>query len=144
MRSTRRSALRTIAGGSIALAAGPRHSTAAKPTFFTPAQLDTLAALVDLIIPRTDMPAASDVGVHHIIDRVVSAATPLQKPWLEGIARADAEAITAGAEAFSKLARTQQALILERAEKSGPTFFDLLKGSTIDAYYSTRDGLVTM
>ncbi len=101
-----------------------------------------LAALVDIIIPRTHTPSASDAGVHHIIDGVLARAAPLQKPWLQGLAWADTAAKSGGGDSFATLAEPQQTAILERAEKSGATFFNLLKGSTVDAYYSTREGLV--
>jgi hypothetical protein len=82
--------------------------------------MEMVSGLADLIIPRTTTPGAADAGVHRIIDSVVSKAPPLQKQWRQGLAWANAEAKREGAESFAKLA-----------------------GSTIDAYYSTREGLVT-
>jgi hypothetical protein len=154
MRSTRRKALQTIAGATVAapVVAQHRHEAAsdivqvaapAKPKFFTTAEMGTTAALVDLIIPRTGTPGASDAGVHRIIDGIVGKAVPLQKRWREGLAWADAEAKREGAESFVQLAQPKQIAILERAEKSESAFFTLLKNSTIDVYYSTREGLVT-
>jgi hypothetical protein len=107
------------------------------------AELETVGVLTDLIIPRTETAGASDAGVHRIIDSIVSKSGPLAKSWREGLAWADAEARREGSEAFAKLAPAKQIAVLQRAEKAGTAFFMLLKDSTIDAYYSTREGLVT-
>ena len=114
-----------------------------QPRLFTASQLATLAALVDLIIPRTDAPGASEVRVHLIIDGIVARAKPLQKRWLDGLEWIEAEARRDANKAFSKLTRRQQASILERVEESHAAFFSLLRDSAIDAYYSRRAGLVS-
>jgi hypothetical protein len=110
---------------------------------FAASRLATLAALVDLIIPPTDAPGASDAGVHSIIDGILARAKPLQKRWLDGIEWIEAEARRDGNEAFSQLTRRQQAAILARVEQSNAAFFSLLRDSAIDAYYGTRAGLVS-
>ena len=115
----------------------------AKPKFFTPAEMEMVGVLVDLIIPRTNTPGAADAGVHRIIDTSVSKSASLQKRWRQGLAWANAEARREGVGSFVKLDQPKQVAVLQRAEKSGEAFFKLLKDSTIDAYYSTREGLVT-
>jgi hypothetical protein len=129
-----------MAGAAIS---GPQALAAAQPRLFTVSQLATLAALVDLIIPTTGAPGASEAGVHSIIDGIVARAKPLQKRWLDGIECIEAEARRGGNEAFSQLTRRQQAAILDRVEKSNTAFFSLLRDSAIDAYYGTRAGLVS-
>lgn len=104
-----------------------------KPRFFHADEYATLTALVDMIIPRTDTPGASDAGVPKLID---SGIRPnLRKAWREGLKP------YVDASAADRLSR------LTRASKEKGTadahFFTLLKGATIDAYYSTRQGLVT-
>ncbi|GLR16421.1 gluconate 2-dehydrogenase subunit 3 family protein [Portibacter lacus] len=42
-----------------------------KPTFFNDAQFNTLQSVVDFILPETDSPSASDLGVHQMIDNMV-------------------------------------------------------------------------
>jgi hypothetical protein len=39
-----------------------------KPVFFNKKQFTNLEKLVDIILPKTDTPAASEVGVHRMID----------------------------------------------------------------------------
>jgi hypothetical protein len=129
--------LATIAAATAAAAAQtpPQHKhegmvdvkppAAYKPRFFTDAEFALMAELVDLIIPRTDTPGARDARVHHIIDKSVRPA--------------QTAAWRAGLRSFAGL--TEAARITE-LKKGGP-FFELLKGAVVDAYYSTREGLVT-
>jgi hypothetical protein len=149
MRRSRRSAIKAIAAATVTapLAGQHQHGSAAliqlaaapaKPKFFTLAQMESLAALTDLIIPRTDTPGAADAGVPRIIDATVAKAPDLQEQWTELLGWADAEAKRAGADAFPKLPNDRQVDIVKRAPG-----FTLLKNATIDAYYSTREGLVT-
>ena len=55
-----------------AFAATPR-----KATTFTELEMDALRAVVDVILPETDSPAASAAGTHYFIDLAIPAcATP--------------------------------------------------------------------
>jgi hypothetical protein len=100
-----------------------------KPRFFTDQEFALLAVLVDLIIPRTDTPGARDAKVHHIIDGSVRPAQ--ERAWRDGL-----KAMTGMN--FHRLSQAEQTAVLEK----GGEFFRLLKGATVDAYYSTREGLV--
>ena len=51
-----------------AFAATPR-----KATFFTDSEMRTLRALVDVILPATDSPAASAADTHYFIDLAIPA-----------------------------------------------------------------------
>lgn len=108
-----------------------------RPKFFTDEEFETLAVLVDLIIPRTDTPGARDARAHHIIDS--SVRPPQQTAWREGLK-------WIAGQRFTTLSQDGQIAILQKAstEKDtvGSRFFRLLKNATIDAYYSTREGLV--
>jgi hypothetical protein len=42
-----------------------------KPVFFSDTEFRILRKLVDIILPKTDSPAASEVGVHRIIDNMI-------------------------------------------------------------------------
>lgn len=115
--STRREALVILAGA----AAVPAQ--AATPKFLTDAELAQLAKLVDVILPRTDTPGAADAQVHVIIDERCAANAGLGARWRELLGR-----MSGDAEAAVKAA-------VETPD------FKLLKDSTIDAYYATREGL---
>jgi hypothetical protein len=97
--------------------------------FFKAEEFATLGVLVDIIIPRTDTPGASDAGVHYIIDERVPRDERVRKQWRDGIAK------------FRKTPKGEQLALMTKLSKADDPFFLLLKGAVIDAYYSTREGL---
>jgi hypothetical protein len=113
----------------------------AKPLAFSADELALTAVLTDLIIPRSDTPGASDAGVPMILDAVAAKDAVFKKQWLAGL-----RWLNEGRN-FTSLSQEQQVAILTRAsvETSSPggKFFKLAKNATIDAYYSTREGLIT-
>jgi hypothetical protein len=95
-----------------------------------PAEVEALAALADLIIPRTETPGARDAGAHLIIDAVLSESPKqVQAKFREGL------------RPFLKLDAQGRLAALEKMHKSQDLFFKMLKDLTVDAYYSTREGL---
>ena len=83
------------------------------------AQLAAVKTFVDFILPREgDVPSASDVGVHELIDEWISAPYPDQAKdnalVLEGLARMDLQARRrSGAKVFSGAPKDVQMAILE-------------------------------
>ena len=154
----RRDALTTIAAAAVATPAAaqqqqrqqkdPQHKhegmvnikppAVYQPKFFTKDEFETMAVLVDLIIPRTDTPGARDANVHGIIDASVRPAQ--RAAWREGLKWVASQRLTS-------LPQDRQIAVLQKAstekDTAGARFFRLLKGATIDGYYSTREGLVT-
>lgn len=47
----------------------PGNMSIAKPVFFTVEEMIVLTRIVDVILPKTDTPSASEVGVHRFIDQ---------------------------------------------------------------------------
>jgi hypothetical protein len=158
MPTSRRSIIKTIATAAVAAPLGAQHEhhatndlvqiakskTPYKPKFFTRMELETVKLLVNLIIPRTDTPGAADAGVHQIIDTDVSRDRAAQKRWRDGLAWINSES---RGKTFAALTSDKQIAILTSASKesdaTGWKFFSLLKNATVDAYYSTREGLQT-
>ena len=110
-----------------------------KPTFFSETELGTLRALVDLILPATDSPAASAADTHYFIDLAIPAcATPAAQQAF----RAGLQAF-AGFDAFS--ADKQVAMLKARAEKDvaleyDASFFKILKDYTLTGYFLSEIG----
>jgi hypothetical protein len=117
-----------------AFAASPR-----KASYFTAAEMRTLRALVDVILPATDSPAASAADTHYFIDLAVPAcATPAaQKTFRDGL-KAFAR--------FEELAGDKQVAALKaRAERDVPlpydqSFFRILKDYTLTGYFLSEVG----
>ena len=118
-----------------AFAAGPKHAT-----FFTAAEMRTLRALVDVILPATDSPAASAADTQLFIDLAIPAcATPAaQKTFRAGL-----KAIGDG---FSSLPHDQQVASLKaRATQDialdyDQSFFKILKDYTLTGYFLSEIG----
>src|SRR4051794_31062295 len=155
--SSRRDALKTIAGATGMVAGvsaqqnSHQHADAGtsqpgdkpaidpkkpkQPGFFNKEEFEALTALVEFIIPRTDTPGARDAGVQYLIDERVPNDARREKAWRDGL------------RAFRGLDNAAMLELLTRYSKESGTpgrqFFDLLKAATVDAYYDTREGLVT-
>jgi gluconate 2-dehydrogenase gamma chain len=125
MNPTRRDVLVTIA----AFAA---PTAEAQASFLTAAELASLTVLVDTIIPRTDTPGAADAGVPAYINRRLAADAPLAQRFRTGMKELEG----AGWAALSAAQRTE----LLQSRQDDP-FFRLVKGMTVDGYYSSKEGL---
>ncbi|HSM08544.1 MAG TPA: gluconate 2-dehydrogenase subunit 3 family protein [Gemmatimonadota bacterium] len=121
----------------------------------TEPELETLAALCDLIIPADERsPAASALGAHEFIDEWVSApyeAMERDKVLVRGgIVWLDAESNRRFGARFVELTGSQQSAICddicygEEAEpefRSASRFVDKVRDLTATAFYTTREGM---
>ena len=129
--TTRREALLAIATAPILSAQHqhaaemPASATPYKPQTLTLSEMDFVARLSDLIIPRTDTPGASDAGVPEFIDRRLTASHELTAAFRQGMAMVGPDLTEA-----------------RLTEIIDTPFFRLAKEMTIDGYYSSRAGLV--
>jgi hypothetical protein len=158
--ATRRTALVTLAAGSAAVALGEvmpdhqAHETSSEsaekkvertPVFFQGRDYETLTRLTDLILPRTETPGASDVGVPWRIDQAVSRKKDLQALYLNGLDHLNAAAKEHGKPDFLALPESAQTALLTNLGESSATpqgqFFESLKALTIEWYYNTEPGL---
>ncbi len=134
---TRRSALKSIAAAAVALPAAAQHqpveiSAAYAPKVFDASQMKTVARLVDLIIPRSETPGASDARVHEFIDRALSKNGSRREQFLAGLQQLNDLR-------FDALTEEEQIEQLKRI--SDTPFFKLLKDMTVDGYYTSKEGL---
>jgi hypothetical protein len=155
-RTTRRELLTAVTAAAAApqLHAQHQHETSLiqitsgpyRPKVFTAAQMKWLAALADTIIPRTDTPGASDAGVPAFIDRRTASNPELTTQIRKGMELLDAAAVQQFHSKFPALSSTDAVALLTPLEGARDTdlgaFFSLMKGLTIDGYYTSQEGLV--
>jgi Gluconate 2-dehydrogenase subunit 3 len=133
----------------LTLASAPQAAAAWTPKVLVGPWLETVATMVELIIPTTDTPGARAALVDRFIDGTLDAATPAVRGrflsglgWLAGrcnvlFQRSFVEATTA--QQIDLLTRLSQSGSGESAE--GVEFFTAIKNMTIAGYYSTEIGL---
>lgn len=122
-------------------------------------QIDTLSALVDILIPaEDDLPAASEVGVVEVIDEWISAPYPTQQQHrallLSGLDWCDREADRrSGSDFLSAQPEARRSIIKDIAypdrpgspELVGPRqFFSGLRTLTAGAYYTSPEGVAEL
>jgi Gluconate 2-dehydrogenase subunit 3 len=152
--NTRRSAFKTIAAAAVALPAAAQHqhteapvqiTTAYRPRVLQPDEMEWIAKLADLIIPRTDTPGASDAHVPEHIDRALSRNGSLKDRFKLGMGRLNDRAKQDHGAAFDALTHEQQVALLTEISAAPDTalgrFFTLAKNLTIDGYYTSKEGL---
>ncbi len=134
--TTRRQALVTIAAGLSASSLAAQNQYV--PKTFSPEDYGLLGSLVDMILPASETPGARDVGVHAMLDEDLATQGDIVTVLRDGMKKLRDSG-------FEGMPPDQRIALLTRyseAEGAERTFFDTLKGLTIDAYYSTEIGLV--
>ncbi len=121
------------------------------PKALTPAQLETVATLAELIIPTTDTPGARAALVDRFVDNILANTQPADKErFLTGLSWMDTRSTALFGKAFTAATSAQQTELLTKLaaasghaaeDRPGVPFFTAIKGMTISGYYSTRIGL---
>ena len=128
----------------------------------TPQQDATLKALADMIIPRTDTPAASETGVSEFIDLILTEAYDAHERthFLDGLSAVDSQSrtlfdknfIDCSAEEKGKLLNELGAKMLEAAESGSrrrsiqrpappkTNFYADFRRLALTAYYTSEPG----
>jgi hypothetical protein len=125
------------AGGATRPAEGP----AGPRGLLNPSEMRTLTALVDVILPATDSPAASAARTHEFVDLALAACA---SPTVQATLRAGLADLTA--RGFDALGAERQAeLLAERARKDmalpyDESFFKILKDYTLTGYFNSEIG----
>lgn len=95
------------------MAAAKSAATAWKPALFDSHQIDTIATLADLIIPRTDTPGARDVKVHEYIDLIIKdGPVEPRRKFLEGLGWIDGYAMRLHQKPFIRCSPAEQNAML--------------------------------
>ncbi len=127
-----------------------------KPVFLDTHQNETLIALSDMILPKTDTPGAKEALVNRFIDRLLAAETrETQQRFLASLAYIDGECMARYRAAFVYLPAESQTEFLKLiayphslvtwgeklAEFEGPAHFENLKSWISRAYYNSEIGM---
>ncbi|HEU4997079.1 MAG TPA: gluconate 2-dehydrogenase subunit 3 family protein [Gemmatimonadaceae bacterium] len=123
-------------------AAGP---TAGLPNGLNDAQMALVKAMADTIIPRTDSPSATDVGVERFIDVMVAeyATDDDRTKFLAALDAIDARAKSESNATFADLSPEARGKLIESLE-SGPRDADpaqqywRLKGLIVHGYFTSE------
>ena len=115
-----------------------------RPKFLNAAQLATVTALAERIIPRTDTPGATDVGVPAFIDLMVGEFMTAEEKgvFLAGLADVEARSTAAHRKNYAALTSAQQDGLLkavaEASQNKEKTFFYVLKEVTLTGYFTSE------
>jgi hypothetical protein len=129
-----------------ALAAWSRVAAGTFPTNgLNDAQMALVRAAADAIIPRTDTPGATDVGVHQFVNVIVAehAKDDDRAALLAGIDAIDARAMSQSSAVFSGLDTETRGKLIEALE-SGPRDVEparswwQLKGLVVHGYFTSE------
>ena len=119
------------------------------PKVLSAHQHQTVAALVELIIPQTDTPGAKAALVDRFIDTLLAGAErPDRDRFLSGLAWLDARSHALYRSDFGSARPAQQADLLTRLSadasteaRAGVEFFTAIKSMTVTGYYTSEIGL---
>jgi hypothetical protein len=121
-----------------------------QPRFFTAAEMTSIAAISDLIIPADERsPGAKDAGLPEFIDLMVNESTLETKSlWRNGLAAVDKLSQKQFGKIFGELSSADQISLLKlisrneyQARKLEERFFIAIKGLTVDGYYTSEIGI---
>jgi glucoside 3-dehydrogenase (cytochrome c) hitch-hiker subunit len=116
-------------------------ATPRKATFFTENEMSTLLALVDVVLPATDSPAASAADTHYFIDLAIPAcaSAAAQKTFRSGL-RELASQNYASARPATQVALLKQRAAADLALDYDASFFKILKDYTLTGYFLSEIG----
>jgi hypothetical protein len=160
-----------LPGGKVALAAstpaglvpitGASQAATAKPAvpytprFFKPEEFRDVEILTEMILPTDEKPGAKEAKVADYIDFVVYSAAEfepqLQKQWIDGLGLVnELSSKKYGKELSAVSAAQREELLTEmsapehdpKADHQGFPFYLLLKSMTLDAFFTSKVGLI--
>ena len=142
-----------ITGTSQAASAAPAEPYS--PRFFNPEEFRTVQTLTEVILPTDDKPGAKEARVADYIDFVVYSAAEfepsLQKQWIDGLGLLNELSRKKYGNTFSAISPSErEALLTEmsapehdpKAKHPGFPFYRLLKSMTLEAFFTSKVGLI--
>ena len=117
-----------------------RAQAAIAETFisFTPAEAETLRAIVARLIPADENgPGALEARADRYIDRALSGALKSSRAaYTTGLAAVNAQAQSLKNAAFSRLSSADQDAVLTNIQQTAGAFFNLVRNHTIQGTFS--------
>jgi hypothetical protein len=105
--------------------------------FFTDAQKDLLASILNRIIPPDgNLPGAGDLGLAEFVEDVVGRRATLKRLFSDGLTNTEITAGRRDAVSFRALADDVKDAVLKDVETSNPEFFEELVRQTYNGYYT--------
>jgi gluconate 2-dehydrogenase gamma chain len=124
------------------------------PRFFKPDEFRTVEVLTEMILPTDEKPGAKEAKVANYIDFIVYSASEfepsLQKEWVDGLDLTNNLSEKQHGKSFLQLSPPQRENLLTQmsvpehdpnAEHPGFAFYSLLKGMTLEAFFTSKVGL---
>jgi Gluconate 2-dehydrogenase subunit 3 len=139
---------------------GPSQAAAAPtkpyvPQFFKRDEFRTVEILTEIILPTDEQPGAREAKVADYLDFVVFAAAEfepsLQKEWIDGLGLLERLSSGKYGESFSDISLSQREELLTemsapehdpKARHPGFPFYRLLKSMTLEAFFTSKVGLI--
>jgi len=116
-----------------------------KPKFLSAEQNDFLLKLIDVILPKSDTPSASEVGVNKFIDELMATYCPDQEKedFSTGLTKALEEKPEDLQAYFTKIAKEAKANDMEKSKGvdnyKSREFFTQLRSLTLLGYYTSEE-----
>lgn len=106
-------------------------------------QVDLVSSVAETIIPKTDTPGATDLGLQHFVLKMVDDCTPkdTQQDFLKGADQLESRSKKLYGKSFALCSKQQREAMLNNIEqhpesvsKEEKTFFKTAKGFTVFGY----------
>lgn len=120
-------------------------------TFFTKHEMETIAVLSDIIIPKDEVSgSATDSGVPDFIEFIVKDMPAHQAPMRDGLAWLDAQMEKSYGKKFIKCSAEQQIELVDQIAyplkakpemKAGVEFFNKMRDLTVTGFYTSQIGV---
>jgi Gluconate 2-dehydrogenase subunit 3 len=125
------------------------------PRFFKADEFRSVEILAEIILPTDDQPGAKEAKVADYIDFVVFSAAEfepsLQKQWIDGLGLLEKLSSGKYGKSFSDISPSQREDLLTemsvpehdpKAHHPGFPFYRLLKSMTLEAFFTSKVGLI--
>ena len=160
----RRTAIRTLATATVLPVLAPSDAaallearrtlgaTGVRQGVLETRELDAIAAIADIILPRTQTPGATDVGVHGFVDLIVSEWMDADEAdaFRAGLAQLDQTAEERYGRVFTECDGEQQVALVRELDDQLPApgsgdampegFYPTLKRLVVTGYFTTQTG----